>query len=336
MEISDITLGAIDGRATRVTGVFRADSGQAFARLSPLLREQGRTLSMRREDDMAVLTILNGIVVPTPNNKWLPIVLAALTVISMLVTYTLTWEAGEFTWAAIGGGLAILVSHELGHYFMARHHGVAVTLPYLIPFPLSPFGTMGAVIRMKDVAPSRKAELMIGAAGPLVGLVVAIPLLLLGLSLSELGELPTTGAYVLEGNSLLYGALKMVIFGKWLPSGNLDVMLHPVAFAGWAGLLVTSFNLIPAGQLDGGHVARALLGDRARYLNWTLVVLVACMGLVWQGWFIWAAMIFFFSRQDAPPLDDLTPLGSEGRVVAILIFVLFVLTFTPIPLQVLG
>jgi membrane-associated protease RseP (regulator of RpoE activity) len=127
---------------------------------------------------------------------------------------------------------------------------------------------MGAVIRMKSVPPSRRAMLLTGAAGPLAGLVVAVPLLIWGLSLSNVAPLPTGGEYMLEGNSLLYAALKRLILGAWLPAGGVDVNLHPMAFAGWAGLLVSALNMIPAGQLDGGHVAYALLGERARYLTY--------------------------------------------------------------------
>jgi membrane-associated protease RseP (regulator of RpoE activity) len=292
-----------------------------------------------------LILILQGRIEPKPNNRWLPIVLSVLTVLSMLFVFTVTWQAAEFTWPAIVRGLpgglaftasllAILVCHEFGHYFMARHFGVAVTLPFLIPFPISPFGTMGAVIRMKDVPPSRRAMLLIGAAGPLSGLIVGIPILFLGLLLSNVEPLPPQGGYVVEGNSLLYGLLKLAVFGRWLPSNGADVMIHPVAFAGWAGLLVTSFNLLPAGQLDGGHAASALLGSRARWLNWGIIGVCIALGFVWQGWLIWAVLIYLFSRTRAQPMDDLTPLSARDRLLAALLLVLFVLTFTPLPLRV--
>jgi membrane-associated protease RseP (regulator of RpoE activity) len=341
--VDDITTGAMSGRALRLRGRFLVETAQAYAWLAPRCRDHGYTLTFRREGQDVVLYVIGGLIQPTPNNRWLPIVLAAATILSMLFAYALFQEGVALTWANLIPSLmrgwaftlsllSILVTHELGHYFMARHFGVAVTLPYLIPFPLSPFGTLGAVIRMKDIPPSKRAMLLIGAAGPLAGLAVAIPVLLVGLRLSPVTPLPATGGYTLEGNSLLYAGLKYLIFGKLLPSGGIDVNLHPVAFAGWAGLLVTALNLLPAGQLDGGHVAHALLGDKSRYLNWGIIGLVLLLAIWWQGWLIWAVLIFVFSRVSVRPMDDVTLLTPRERALAIIMLVLFILTFTPIPL----
>ncbi|MBN1401992.1 MAG: site-2 protease family protein [Anaerolineae bacterium] len=345
-EIDDITPGINAGRALRIRGRFLADSSQVFAHLAPKVRARGRTLLFRKEEGQPVIIIAQGVVRPTPNRRWLPLILSVLTVLSVLFAYTFWWGAEAPGWAGFLAGLprglaftasllGILVCHEFGHYFMARHFGVAVTLPFLIPFPLSPFGTMGAVIRMKDIPPNRRAMLLIGAAGPLSGLIVGIPILLLGLSLSQVEALPPMGGYTMEGNSILYGLLKLLVFGQWLPSGGYDVMIHPVAFAGWAGLMVTSLNLLPAGQLDGGHAATALLGSKARYLTWGVIALCAGLGLLWQGWLLWALLVFLFSRARAQPLDDVTPLSSGARILAIALLVLFVLTFTPLPLRVI-
>jgi membrane-associated protease RseP (regulator of RpoE activity) len=167
--------------------------------------------------------------------------------------------------------MAILLAHELGHYLAARWHRVPASLPYFIPLPsLSPFGTMGAVISMPGRIRSRNALLDIGAAGPLAGMVVAVPVLLVGLAQSEVREL--SGPALQEGNCLLYLLLKRLVVGP-IPPGH-DVWISPAAFAGWAGLLVTALNLLPIGQLDGGHIAYALLGERqnqvARALHWSL------------------------------------------------------------------
>ena len=314
MEIGDVTTGGPGGRSVRVRGRFLVDPSAAYARLAPWFRERGRTVMFRREEDGDVVLIVPGVIRPSRNNVWIPIVLAVVTVASMLAAYVLFQSGADLSregiLRAVGEGsgfvaslLTILVAHEFGHYFMARRFGVAVTLPYLIPLPISPFGTMGAVIRMKDIPPNRRAMLLIGAAGPLAGLAVAIPVLLYGLSLSQVTALPASG-YSMEGNSLLYAALKYLIFGRFLPSGGEDVFLHPIAFAGWAGLLVTSFNLIPAGQLDGGHIAYALLGRRTRYLNWAMIGVLLVMGFLWQGWFLWAFLVFIFSRARVSPKDD--------------------------------
>ena len=234
--------------------------------------------------------------------------------------------------------MAILLAHEMGHYVVSQRNGVAASLPYFIPLPLPDFlgnvlGTLGAVIRMKGIIPNRRVMLDIGVAGPLTGLVVAVPVLVLGLSLSHVEPLPLDQAYSMEGNSLLYLLIKYAMFGQWLPSGGVDVFIHPVAFAGWAGLLVTSLNLIPAGQLDGGHVLYSLVGDRAGALRWPIILGLAVLGLlVWPGWFLWAGLVFLFGGGHPPPLDGLTRLGTGRKVLAVLALVAFVLTFTPQPL----
>ena len=153
---------------------------------------------------------------------------------------------------------------------------------------------MGAVIRMKGIPPSRRAMLLTGAAGPLAGLVVCLPILIAGLALSEVLPLPQSGSYVVEGNSLLY-ACSSTCSRQMAAQRNPDLFMHPLAFAGWAGLLVTGFNLIPAGQLDGGHVAYAWLGHRARYLTWAVVGGLLLMGFLWQGWILWGVLILFWA-----------------------------------------
>jgi membrane-associated protease RseP (regulator of RpoE activity) len=359
--IADVTTEALPGLAVRrgstlavrpasplvvrLRGRFLTPTATAYARLAPLCRAYEYTLTFRREKGEAVIYLVPGVIHPQPENKVIPAVLAALTVLSVLFAQALFGGATELSWAGLLGSLAqgwpftvsllgILVAHELGHYFMARAHGVAATLPYLVPFPLSPFGTMGAVILLKDIPPSKRARLLIGVAGPIAGLVVALPVLLLGLALSEVSPLPAQGPYSMEGNSLLYAALKLLMFGRLLPAGGLDVMLHPVAFAGWAGLLVTSYNLIPAGQLDGGHIAYALLGDKARWLTLAIIAALLVMGVWWQGWLVWAVLVFVSSRREVRPHDDLSPLSSSEIALALAMLVLFALTFTPLPLRI--
>ncbi len=340
--IEDITFGLNNGKAVRVRGRFLVPSGEAFAYLSPRCKGAGLTVLFRKEDQAETIYLVSGVAEAKAEKPWLPLILGIVTVISMVFSYLFYWESPTLTWSAISAGLprallfavpllAILLAHELGHYFMARRLGVAVTFPLLIPFPLSPFGTMGAVIRMKDTAPSRRALLLIGAAGPICGLLVTIPVLLVGLHLSEL-SVPPSGSYMVEGNSLLYWLAKYVVFGRWLPAANLDVFIHPMAFAGWAGVLVTSMNLLPAGQLDGGHVAYALLGERARYVMWAVLAILVVLGFWWQGWWLWAVLVFLLGRSHPQPLDDLTKLRSKERVIAIVIFVLLILTFTPLPM----
>jgi membrane-associated protease RseP (regulator of RpoE activity) len=195
------------------------------------------------------------------------------------------WYAG---WPFAVPLLLILVAHEFGHYFAARWHGVPASLPYFIPLPpvLSPFGTMGAIIVMPGRIRSARALLDIGAAGPLAGMLVAIPTMIVGLKLSTIApRMP--GNFVQEGQSLLYIAMKRMVLGP-IPSTH-DVMLHPTAFAAWAGFLVTSLNLLPFMQLDGGHVAYALFGHK--HDAWSR-----------RAWWVPAAMLIYNAWAHAWPV----------------------------------
>ncbi len=345
LRIHDVTVGAMDGRALRLRGELRSTSDELYAALAPAVRAHGRTLLLREDEGLVAVLALRGVMRPKANNRWLPIVLAVLTFCSMVFSYAAMHASAEsITWAAIEDGLGdalaftvslltILVAHELGHYVVARRLGVAVTLPYLIPMPLSLFGTMGALIQIKDIPPNRRAMLLIGAAGPLAGLAVGVPILALGIALSDVNALPSGTGYLMEGNSLLYAVLKYAIKGEWLPSATRDIMLHPVAMSGWAGLLVTSFNLVPAGQLDGGHVATALLGHRSRNLTWAVIVILLLMGGLWRGWWLWAALAFLSSRVRVEPLDSVTDLTPRQRRLAVILLLLAIVTFTPIPVR---
>jgi len=254
--------------------------------------------------------------------------------------------------------LAILLCHEFGHYIAARLHRVDASLPYFLPTPgLSPFGTMGAVIAMRGRIRSRNALLDIGASGPLAGLVVAIPVLVVGLSLSPVAPSGAGGEhYIQEGQSLLYMMLKRLVVGP-IPPGQ-DVQLHPTALAGWVGLLLTMLNLLPWGQLDGGHVAYALLGSghhriaRAfrslllplfayNALHFMLPVALGRSGLGWGiaflnslFWLVWFLVLGGIGRLSGggehPPTDP-SELSPKRRVIAVLTLLLFVLLFMPTP-----
>ncbi len=344
LQIDDVTSGLAEGKALRIRGHLLRPASEVYERLAPAFAQHQRTLLMRRQGDQDVIVSLAWVNEVKPDSYWLAVVLGVLTVISVLVSYMLNYVMQEWTWASflegIGEGLqfalallGILVAHEMGHYLVARRFGVPVSPPYLIPLPLSPFGTMGAVIRMKGIPPNRRAMLLTGAAGPLAGLVVCIPILIAGLALSEIRPLPQSGSYIIEGNSLLYAALKYMIHGQWLPSATHDLFMHPLAFAGWAGLLVTGFNLIPAGQLDGGHVIYAWLGHKARYVTWGVIGVLFFMGFLWQGWFVWAALILLLSRGQQEPLESITPPGTREIALAIFLLFLFIVTITPVPLR---
>ncbi len=226
--------------------------------------------------------------------------------------------------------LAILVVHEMGHYVAARRHGVAVTPPYFIPAP--PFiGTFGAFIKIRSPFPHRNAMLDIGAAGPIAGAIVAIPTLFVGLSLSALK--PSTGlAGTRLGESLMYRAAEYVVFGS-VPAG-VDVVLHPVAFAGWIGLLVTALNLIPSGQLDGGHIAYAIFGGRYAKVARVVPYILLPMGFLSVGWVIWAVLLFFLGTRHPAPVFAEIPISPRRRVVGLIAGALLILCFTPTPFMV--
>jgi membrane-associated protease RseP (regulator of RpoE activity) len=246
------------------------------------------------------------------------------------------------------------LTHEFAHYLFARHHRVNASLPHFIPMPLlTPFGTMGAVIVMRDRIKSKNALLDIGASGPIAGMVVAIPIILYGLAHSEIIQLTQSGDQ--EGNSVLYWLAKRIAVGP-IPVGS-DVLMSPMAFAGWTGLFVTMLNLLPVGQLDGGHVAYALFGPRqntySRRFRYALLLLVPINLILhrpdlhqgfqwsawgtafsaaspWLGWFVILSLLERFSGGGHPPTEpgDLSPMR---RVIAIGTLILFVLLFMPTP-----
>jgi membrane-associated protease RseP (regulator of RpoE activity) len=228
--------------------------------------------------------------------------------------------------------LLILGAHEMGHYLVSRKHQLDVTLPYFIPAPPIPFiiGTFGAFIRIRSPIQDKRALLDVGCAGPLTGVLVAIPVILVGLGLSKVVVSGGAEAGLVLGEPLLFKFLSWLVLGPLTPEEN--VILHPVAFAGWIGLLVTALNLIPVGQLDGGHVAYALFPEYHRYISLgTLGLLVVCGVVFWQGWLMWAVLLAFLGWRHPPPYQFWVPLDRRRRVLGIITIAVFLLTFSPAP-----
>ena len=254
--------------------------------------------------------------------KALNILLFALTVLS-------TYLVGGF-WYSLSL-ITILLAHEMGHFLMSRRHDVPASLPYFLPVPVPPFGTLGAIIKMKGRMSSRRALFDIGVAGPLMGLFVTLPAIIIGLLLSEpvlLAKVQDTFFHL--GDSLLFILMEKVVLGD-LPEGY-DLCLHPVAYAGWVGLFVTALNLLPVGQLDGGHIAYALFGRKSKIIFGLTIMLWMGISLFYYvGWTLMIVLVLLFGFRHPPPLDDVTPLDLRRKILGGVVFSLFILSFTPVP-----
>ncbi|WP_297498209.1 site-2 protease family protein [Thermococcus sp.] len=230
--------------------------------------------------------------------------------------------------------MAIIGTHELGHKIAATYHGVKATMPYFIPFPFSLIGTLGAVIRVKSPLPTRNAAIDLGVSGPIAGFLVAVPVTLIGLKMSIVvppSLAPHHGGGVYFGTNLLFELLMRSVLKT--PSDYV-VFLHPVAVAGWVGILVTFLNLIPVAQLDGGHVLRAFISERAhRYITLGVAFLLFALGYFWQGWFIWGLLVLLIGMAGNPgALDEVSPISKSRILLALTALLIFLLTVTPRPL----
>jgi membrane-associated protease RseP (regulator of RpoE activity) len=385
------------GYFLRYRGELIGDSIQAYDQLAEALHPYDITPLFRIEDGRQTILLMRGTINPRPGRVWINLLLFGLTLLSVLFAGAMYSYSGPLpgdilgqTWTLVShlwvgwpfavSLLSILLAHEFGHYFVGRARGAAVSLPYFIPLPFSILGTMGAFIQLKQLPKNKRALFDLGIAGPLAGLVVAVPVLILGLALSSVGPTQNTlytktatsvdicpnsanigDTYtctddnLLEGNSLLYLGLKYVIKGRLLPSplnydippllywvryfftgspipvGGQDVLLHPVAWAGWAGLLVTFLNLIPAGQLDGGHVLYALFGRRVNRILPFILAVIVLLGFFWTGWWLWAFIIFMLGRSHAEPADQITQLDPKRKLLAGVLLVIFLLVLMPVP-----
>jgi hypothetical protein len=373
LDVDRLVIGTANSDFTvRFHGRLKLDSLQAYEQLQENFKALQHDAFLR-SDDQPDLYIVEARRANTPKNKqraWLSLFLFCLTFLAVLWTGAngqLAFDHPETPatagWQELLLGLpyaltlmGILLAHEFGHYFVGRYHREATSLPLFIPAPFTLFGTMGAVIFGSGSIKNRRVLLDIGIAGPLAGLVVAIPALFYGLALSRLTPLTDLKNIILEGNSLFYLLAKYITFGQllpapttlptqpllywlgyWLaglpaPQNALDVSLHPIAWAGWAGLFITGLNLLPVGQLDGGHAVYGLLGKRARIAVPIVMVALGLLSLRWVGWLLWLALLWFFGQRPASVRDEVTDLDPKRQGFAILMLVIFVLVFIPVPL----
>jgi membrane-associated protease RseP (regulator of RpoE activity) len=345
-------------------------SAELFPRWLSALNARGYTPTLRpgagNASEDVVVRIFSGVARGGTSRAWINALLFVLTLISTLfvgalysdavTTLRTGWDLVSLRFLLAGLPFAapllgILAAHEFGHYFAARYHKVAVTLPYFIPMPLT-FGTLGAFIQLKEPISDRRKLFDIGVAGPLAGLVLAVPLLFYGLATSPVAVPEPNGGAFVEGNSILYYFAKLLVFGKVLPNPitGEDVFMNQVCFAAWIGLLVTAFNLLPVGQLDGGHTVFAMFGEKAKIVNYITVGVLAVFAVAslepvqrllpmlssvaYGGWFIWLLLIFLLIGVQHPPaLDDVTRLDSRRWWVGVLVILIFILIFVPVPMR---
>jgi len=388
--IDDVTAGDPRQWVVRYRGqLLRDDSVQAYDELADIVKQYDLVPLFRREDGRHIVYLTQAPLLPKPASRfYVNVILFILTIFSMLLTgvdvpqefipsdgsipYGYLIQHIFTGWPFALSMMGILFAHEMGHYIYCRKYNVPATPPFFIPAPLlSPLGTFGAFIMMRGTPKNKRILFDVGVAGPIAGLIVAIPVLFLGLSISHLGAInpaPEGSAGFIEGNSIFYLFAKFAVFNKMLPEpvtfnglspfvywiryffsghpipmGGLDVQLHSVALAGWAGLLVTALNLVPVGTLDGGHVAYGLFGEKARRIFPVAIGVLISLSILPSlltmsseafnfSWLLWVFILFWLGNVRAQPLDDITELDPARQLLGYFMLVLFFLLFTPIPM----
>ena len=321
-------------------GTPKEDIRIIFQKLWPFFSEKGYQVSMKYELGEHIL--IASPLTQVKERRWINVVLAIVTIFTTMVVGSLLFGADPVTSPAdVLKGLpftiaimTVLGAHEAGHYIVAKKHGMHTSLPYFIPFP-NIIGTMGAVIKHRGPIPNRKALFDVGISGPLIGLIVSVIVTIIGLLQPPITQTPQ-GLQIELGIPLLFELISRII-----PAGE-AVIMHPIAFAGWVGMFVTALNLIPAGQLDGGHVLRAMIGEKAKNVSRVMPFILISLGfyvtyiLNSDGflWVLWGLFLSFFAAAGHPkPLDDDIPLGKGRMVLGIITFILGMLCFTLIPFQ---
>ncbi|ASJ10805.1 metalloprotease [Thermococcus sp. P6] len=350
-EFYDLELNRVEGNLLvfEVREILERD----FERVLGELEKIGYWAALKKRNDNVLLFVF-----PAQEVKeekiWLPLVFLMATILTtFLAGYYLSLGYVDFlnTYGLPGvrdpylnavafsvALLAIIGTHELGHKIAAAYHGVKATMPYFIPFP-NILGTLGAVIRVKSPLPTRNAAIDLGVSGPIAGFLVAIPVTVIGLRLSVV--VPSGTLSQAPGGSIVFGTNLLFVFLEEyvlkLPQ-NADIFLHPVAIAGWVGILVTFLNLIPVAQLDGGHIARSFLDERThRYLTMAVGFVLLGMSYLWAGWLIWGMLVLLMGSFGNPgPLDEVSPVSKGRLLLVILSVVIFLVSATPRPLWATG
>jgi membrane-associated protease RseP (regulator of RpoE activity) len=349
---------AVDDVAVRSRGKVIVFSGRflrspelVYDTLSAPFKSVGFVPLLRREGETDVLVAYPAPAVAGGRRPWVNLVLFVATVASVLMagafqalppetqitgagdllrTLAENWRLGVPFAAAL---LAILGVHEFGHYFTARRYGLDVTLPYFIPFPINYLtGTLGAVIRIRSPFESRKALFDVGIAGPLAGMVLALPIVVIGLQQAQVVATPPDAQVTVFNEPLLFQWLALLVRGP-RPAG-MDFEMNALLAAGWWGFFITALNLLPVSQLDGGHINYAVFGRYHRYVAWGAFLVAAAVALtVNAGYVVMLGLVFMMGVEHPPALDDVTPLGRARQVVGVAALLLFLLLITPDPLS---
>ncbi|GAB4325854.1 MAG: hypothetical protein Kow0074_19940 [Candidatus Zixiibacteriota bacterium] len=254
---------------------------------------------------------------------WLNILLFILTAITMYFTLGLAFT---------GWFLAILTFHEFGHFFAARYHGMDTSWPYFIPAPFFFFGTLGAVIRVRSPFRDRRSLFDMAVAGPIAGFVVSVVALVIGLSMSTVTSVADSTDSIMLGESLLFELLEPLLVPGYQP--GLTTLIHPIGFAGWAGLLVTMLNMLPMGQLDGGHIAYAMFGRHHRLIGAVVVLGLAVASFWWLGWLLWVGIGLYMKLKHPPTLIDEIELTKSRKILGWVAYAILILSFIPIPISI--
>ncbi len=346
--VDDVTRGDSSHWVVRYRGrLLDKDTAAAYDRLAESVKKYNLIPLFRLENGSQVVYLTNSTPVPRQTPIWINVALFILTLLSFILMETYLDGGLIFTFCLMG----ILLAHELGHYLMIRYHKMPATLPYFIPFPFSSLGTIGAILFLKNTPKNRRVLFDIGIAGPLAGIIVAIPVLLYGLTRSTLYTIEPN--MFLEGNSLIYLFAKYFTFGRLLPYPNsgggllywlqyfftgtpmltdgISVSIDSIAFAGWVGLFLTSLNLIPVGTLDGGHIMYGLFGEKASKAFPYIIGILIVFGFFSYIWWLWAATLFLLRRMHGQPYDQITELDPMRRIVAAIMLIIFIVIFVPVP-----
>jgi len=309
-------------RGNRIIGRIHEPVSENLAALKAVFKEARAVAYFERTPEGHVITY--GYTPPRRKRRlWVNVLLFVLTIGTTLLVGSLNAGADPFRrplelllgWPFSLSIILVLGSHELAHFLTARRLGVDATPPYFLPVPHPMTGTMGAFIKIDSPVPTKSALVRVGVSGPLVGFLVALPVCFIGLLLSRPVDIDASKGIQL-GSPLVFWLMSELIHPRLGPGK--DLLLHPAAFAGWLGLFVTALNLLPVGQLDGGHVAYAVFGRRWQKLSWLVVGALAAMGFFWLGWPFWAMLAVVLGLRHPPPLDDLTSLNrTDWWLVAI-------------------